>query len=836
LLGLLISIGCFSQKLPFTTIGLKEGLPQLTVYKILQDRQGYIWILSEATISRYDGHAFINYPIHFGLEIDFVSDIRFDHCGRLCIATLGEGIAILDEGELKWINQSSGLPSNKISGLEFTATGELIIATPDKGILCIAANKTTRTLYPHHTSDLTRPRKLFVTKNGDVISTGKDGVFRLVKDQSYTPKLIVEGMTTLYSCLETGKGDIWMGGDRKLIQLSGNKKIDQTEILTTLDGEATNVWNISELKDRSALYFSTSKGLLTARNTKTKWLTTRNGLPFNDICGTFEDKFGNFWVATYAAGVAILDNTGMDHFDFSEEALPVFPVSLVDNGKGRIWMGSNYNESLFYFEKDEMHHYADKRLDGDRNLLHAMDLNPVNQEVWIGGNYGRVVKIKNNQVVFLKDMKDDLPIEHLSFLKNGTGVFCTRKGVYQMPVNGTELELIPEIPLLYFRSSFADENDMIWLLGKRGEIYSWKPGILKNHTASINPKKYLLEDGMYDATNKIWWFCSNGGLIGWNGTATFVLNLSNGLSTDFPWSITGDRSGRIWIGHKKGIECIDLKKNQVKFYGYDEGFSPVETNRGTCIKDGENNIWFGTISSASRIRLNDMESDTRTGQLRVQQVLAGNKTVYTEDYQDTACPALDLKYNENTLQFKLVALFYSNSKHVTYSWMLEGYDATWQTSKEQKDILYIDLPPGKYKFRAIAIGANGYKTNEITIPVLISRPFWKRPWFYIIQFSILACFVVLSFRFSSDPNKTKLGNFMTLLTILVVFESLLIWVGTYINRFTNDIPVFQLVMNVVFAATLHPLENMIRKFMRRWAIRKVRKKIGADKAVPGEEG
>ena len=171
----------------------------------------------------------------------------------------------------------------------------------------------------------------------------------------------------------------------------------------------------------------------------------------------------------------------------------------------------------------------------------------------------------------------------------------------------------------------------------------------------------------------------------------------------------------------------------------------------------------------------------------------------------------------------MAALCYSNSRDVRYSWFLENYDNEWITDNEHREALYTNLPPGYYVFHGKAIEPNGYQTNEIIIKITILRPFWHQPWFYLAEFSILGIFIFFSFRFSSNPHQNKLGSFMTLLTILIIFESVLLYVSTYINKYTGDVPVFQLVMNVVLAASLHPLEELIRKFMRKWAL-KVRKK------------
>lgn len=783
-------------------------------------------MLLESSICRYDGYEFINYPIHFGLESDFVSDFKFDYAGRICISTIGEGIACLEGNQLHWMNKAHGLPSNKITGFEFTNDGALVCATEDAGIVEVSINREKRTLYPSDISDVNRIRKLLRLRNGDIISTGKQGLFKLIKAKDYKVEWLMPEMTTINSCFETNDGEVWIGGDRQLVLIKKNKLIDKTEILKTLDGEPTNVWHISQSKDSTTLYLSTSKGLLTLTEDRVKWLTTGNGLPFNDICGTRQDRFGNFWVATYAGGVAILDNEGLDHFDFSAEHLPLFPVSFVNDEDGRLWMGSNYNESLFYFENEGVNHFPDNRLDGDKNLLHTMALNPVTKEIWVGGNYGRIIKIKDRKIISLKDVfdNDKLTIENISFLKDGTGIICTHQGVFKMPVEGYDVKLMTEIPAIHIRSSFSDAIGNVWFLGKKGEIFQWKDGNVKDFSLILNPKKYGLEQGMFDELHQLWWFCSAGGLIGWNGIDKYVLNSSNILQTDYPWSIVKDKKDRIWIGHKKGIECLDLEKKKVHFLGYNQGFTPLETNRNASTMDVNGDIWFGTLSSASRVRTTDINADDRTGSLRLQKIIAGKEIIYKEAQSDTTCPNLELAYNQNTLIMQMAGLFYSNTKNVSYSWYMENYDSKWNLDNKNREALYIDLPPGNYIFHAKAVGPNGAETNEIIFKIFIRKPLWQRPWFYIIEFSILAVFVFFSFRFSSDPNKNKLGNFMTLLTILIVFESLLIWLGTYVNKFTNDIAVFQLVMNVLFAATLHPLENLIRKFMRRWSIRKVKSK------------
>jgi ligand-binding sensor domain-containing protein len=106
-------------------------------------------------------------------------------------------------------------------------------------------------------------------------------------------------------------------------------------------------------------------------------------------------------------------------------------------------------------------------------------------------------------------------------------------------------------------------------LGDEGELYRWKNEKAENYTTIINPEVNGLDQGLYDAKHKLWWFCSNVGLIAWNGKTRFIMHSGNGLNSDSPWSITQDSLGRIWIGHEKGVECIDVdaKKILKEMYG-----------------------------------------------------------------------------------------------------------------------------------------------------------------------------------------------------------------------------------------------------------------------------
>ncbi len=814
----------FAQRYPFTNISVKDGLPQSSIFEIIQDQQGYIWMATEAGLCRYDGYTFKTYSIHSGIGAKFISDIGINDQNQLWVATMGKGISWFDGEKFHRIDQTLGLPSNQIRSMEFTTTGDMMLCTLDSGIVKLSKNKRPEIITFKNGELINHPWRIIRQKNGDMLSTGSDGLVKYNAKNKYQPELLYSTKTVLLNVFESDNGDIWAGGVSELIHIRNNKITDRSELLKTKDDGNVNVWDIFQIKGQSTTYISTSKGLLILKDSTYKWFTTANGLPYDHIRDCYQDNYGNFWVGTYGGGAAILDSKGLDHFDFSAEVVALPTFSLLDDQQGRIWLGTD-SHGYFIFDGEQVHQHPDKRLNENFQSL-SIALNPINKEVWIGGMGGNIFKIKDGKVIWtwFPPKTKKIVFIGMVMLPNGTAILTSQAGAYKMAIGDNEPTLIEEVPQEYLRSAFIDQDNYVWFLGDEGDLFRWKDGKTDSYTQKINPELHALDQGLYDPFHKIYWVCSDGGLIAFNEKGRYLLHSQNGLKSDSPWSITQDSTGRIWIGHEKGVECIDVDNHKITFIGYDQGFTPVETNSCAAMTDSKGDVWFGTISSASRVRIHEMKSDDRTGILRVQKVIANKKAIYTELYEDTVCPNITLNYDQNTINIEMVALCYSNAHDVRYSWILKNYDEEWITDNEHREALYTNLPPGYYEFHAKAIEPNGFETNEIIIKINIRRPFWHRPWFYMAEFTILAIFIFFSFRFSSNPHQNKLGSFMTLLTILIIFESLLIYLSTYINQFTGDVPVFQLVMNVILAATLNPLEHFIQKTMRKWAIKESRKK------------
>ncbi len=106
----------------------EEGLPQSSVHSILQTRDGYLWIATEAGLARFDGATF--------RVFDRKSDAAFRSDDICCLAEkdglwLGtsDGLLRLVGGVFRRYGTEDGLPSSSVVSITVGADGALLVDT-----------------------------------------------------------------------------------------------------------------------------------------------------------------------------------------------------------------------------------------------------------------------------------------------------------------------------------------------------------------------------------------------------------------------------------------------------------------------------------------------------------------------------------------------------------------------------------------------------------------------------------------------------------------------------------------------------------------------------------
>ena len=124
----------------FEHLSLEDGLSQSSVYTMHQDRQGFIWMGTQAGLNRYDGHefkVFANEPFDTTTVHDgWIGDIDEDEHGRIWLAiTNSNSLDMFDPVTETFTHfrhsetDSTTIPDGRVRSLMTTRDGTLWVGT-----------------------------------------------------------------------------------------------------------------------------------------------------------------------------------------------------------------------------------------------------------------------------------------------------------------------------------------------------------------------------------------------------------------------------------------------------------------------------------------------------------------------------------------------------------------------------------------------------------------------------------------------------------------------------------------------------------------------------------
>ena len=83
----------------FRNLGINEGLPSSEVYRIIQDKQGFIWFSTDAGVCRFNGRTIKCYTTADGLPDNTVFDLLEDNQGRIWMNCFNGTICYFEKGK-----------------------------------------------------------------------------------------------------------------------------------------------------------------------------------------------------------------------------------------------------------------------------------------------------------------------------------------------------------------------------------------------------------------------------------------------------------------------------------------------------------------------------------------------------------------------------------------------------------------------------------------------------------------------------------------------------------------------------------------------------------------
>lgn len=282
-----------------------------------------------------------------------------------------------------------------------------------------------------------------------------------------------------------------------------------------------------------------------------------------------------------------------------------------------------------------------------------------------------------------------------------------------------------------------------------------------------------------DSEGGIWHGSYGGGVTHIFNNEISIYDTSNGLGSNFVFSILEDSKGRLLIGSASpGISYF--RDNELHYFGYEAGF-PIGNISGMDV-DLTGNIWCATnngvftfnpdhldeILDGTRSEIEFMQLSKEDGLSSLIYETGNGKTVTTLNNGeilfasvngadilhpdrisfdlDTFFPYIDdfvvdeitldktnlreLTPEDAKIEISYSALNIQSPKKTKFRIRLDGIDDQWVYVEDRRTAYYDYLPDGDYVFNVSAIGPDGQwseKTASISFTVL--PPFYKTWWF-----------------------------------------------------------------------------------------------------------
>lgn len=713
----------------------KDGLPSNICFYTLQDTKGYIWIGTDAGVSRFDGRRFENFTIDDGLPDNQILQIKEDKKGRIWfIAFNGEMSYFLDgkiynsenDKTLKllkfnaivisvfqdsknrmWFGTNKNIlfmfDGQSLTSFTTSDTENQFLFTyvneDDKGRIWTYSKESIR-IYEHGIFKLTahvpiQPvsyKTMMIQKNNTLLFIDKFGLnYRKGKEAKLLKNINPEWLNFDLGFFYADNKDLWLSNQHGVYHLD-----DQQKVTTYLKGVPTS----QVIRDaENNMWFTTSDGIykLPSKENRLYTFNKSQGLSSNIIKSVTKDKKNNLWL-------------GMDGGYLNRIHPKTQKVDKID-----IPDKKNYGAGI-------------------KKLL----LDTTNQSLYFASEYGlgvlQNIDKSENSINYLKENNQSFfVVKDFSINKEGQLALALSSGVAILKNRTKNLkfsmqELENDINFFDDRSYcvFYDQKSNLWFSNihglsqfNKGRLISYVKNALLN--TRINDIKQLADGTIILATD------GYGAIFIKGDKILYRITQQQGLASNICKKIFISNN-HIWLITNKGINriCMDLNFPTVESFEYTNALLLNDVNDLYIDAD---TAYFATNSGLVYFHNKPIHKLVNAPSPLISSILVNG------DKRSLKDPNIILKPTSNKIAFYFSAIDFQG-KDIWYRYRIRQGDQ-WTETKNRR-IEVSSLEPGKYKFELCAQTNNSNWSKPVAINFELKAQFWQTTWFLLLLFAIAA--------------------------------------------------------------------------------------------------
>lgn len=721
-----------STVLSLRQLASPEGLPQLTVFALASDREGYVYAGTQDGLSRWDGRRFEAVPLVDG-QRDWVTHLLADDA-RLWIGTDNSGLQWHAGGEVAEVRAPDGARLPAIEALLRTRRGELLAGTPQGLFECTIAGCTALA-----GSSGLEVAELHEDAAGRVwVGTNVDGLYRferaadgaLRRSDFHLGRAHGLPNDAVRALLETGDGRLWIGTGRGLARWDGRALKRWTRVG---DGPLGGIFALRALPDGEVLAATWGNGLARFRaDDGFEALGLAAGMPdayVHTLLLGGDAAAPIVWAGTGSGGVLRIEPGRWRSHD-ERHGLPQRVVVGVGemraaDGTRTLWAGTLGGAA----------HWRDGRWQpllppqyADRIVYDALQ-DPSGRR-WYATHRGLLQDDRGHWREWESE-RSSIPatsVDQLAWV-DGRLWLATGHGLAALDDRGIDLMFDdqPDPRRVVARALLPLRGDgarpRVLLVTANRVLLTDGESLRDAGDGCAIPGSYFDADRLADG--EIWLATRDGAmrldLEAEHPACVAVREPADTRSTVY--EIAEDAQGRIYLFGYDGARRIDepdaaelVEGRNYRRFGLDDGLPSLEFNRDALV-DADGRLWAANAAGLVSFDPTAAIEAPATAPLRMS-VRSGGHALAA----GTRLPA-----DHGDVEFAPRLLSFRHEHRIRYRTRLIGLEPEPGAWTADGDRRYPRLPPGHYRFTVSARDAGGREHGPLEFAFEVAAPWWRQP-------------------------------------------------------------------------------------------------------------
>jgi len=731
----LLSLKYSAQSFNLTDYSVDDGLKSNLTKACIQDKQGFIWIATDAGVARFDGKQFVN--LSEGFPSLYIKDIAISPDNLIYVITdLGVGYLKWNGQTYKYINLINSYTVNTDTALHY-------------------------------------PKKLYFDKNKTLWISDQGGVVKYenkkFRKYSFEDIYRSDSIMRSFTFLEDESGNFFVFSWRGYFFLL-DKNADTFKRLSLQP--SNNQFNINEVKylGNHKIVAASSEGLIEISYTNDlSKIVARNLVRLSGVSSFVNDKEGNYYIGTWADGLRYWKPK--DNILISNPVFEKLQVNrLYTDRENSVWISSD--EGVTLIQKQIFAKAGYEENIGRLSSAYIINLfrNPSGKVFFTDqeniyevnesdGNisYSRIHNSFGKRIYSFTIFNDQLFISYRTgeIVVTGSGrnkvfspnTFGGRLTNLCGSVNGRLFALEEATPkIIAFNNDLSTKNYDI-------SKYAGNTQILKESNGDIfyltfNKKIILLkydngkdefipyelkENSRLNSATVVYDLAKDA-----DGTVLIATNyglfrvVNNEMISVLNNTITKAiyiSEKNYWIGSEQGI--IVKTKNELIHFKKQDGLPSASISAGGIASDLKGRIWAATSSGVAYWQLYENKFNVTP----IPEIL--NKKV-DDKFINLSNETLGI-LDHSKVELTFASLTFPD--RIEYQTRLLGLSDAWSDASLSNKVSFNHLPVGDYtlQIRARQVGALWSDIKEVKLSV--TEPWYKSNWMYVLYLILLVLLI-----------------------------------------------------------------------------------------------